>query len=103
MRSIHRTDPGQLRLVTPDAAAPVAPAARAPASRPRPRRGGGRNLRMAERLDGVAAQAERDAMDAVIAGADALARDALERAAAARKAARILRAGPGGVRDLLAS
>ncbi len=63
----------------------------------------GRNERMAERLDRIAVQAERDAADAVMAHDDVVARDMLERASSARKAASLLRAGPAGVRDLLAS
>jgi hypothetical protein len=63
----------------------------------------GRNERMAERLDVIAAQAQRDAVQAVMAHDDITARDMLDRASAARKAASLLRAGPSGVRDLLAS
>lgn len=63
----------------------------------------GRNERMAERLDGIATQAQRDAAEAVMAHDDVTAREMLDRASAARKAASLLRAGPSGVRDLMAS
>ncbi len=66
---------------------------------PRP----GRNLRMAERLDGIAIEAQRDAAEAVMAHDEVSAREALERASAARRAAALLRAGPSGVQDLMAS
>ena len=72
-------------------------------TRRRPRTRMGRNERMAERLDMIAIQADRDAAAAVMAHDDMTARDMLERAGAARKAASLLRAGPSGVRDLLAS
>jgi len=58
---------------------------------------------MAERLDRIALQAERDAGAAVMAHDDVTAREMLERARAARKAASLLRAGPSRVRELLAS
>ena len=58
---------------------------------------------MALRLDDIAIQSERDAAAAVMAHDDVTARELLERAGAARKAASLLRAGPTGVRDLLAS
>lgn len=100
----HTTQPqggAQLTLVsTPD----VVPEKIAPAAvRRRPRTRMGRNQRMAERLDMIAIQAERDAAAAVMAHDDVTAREMLERSQAARKAASLLRAGPSGVRDLLAS
>lgn len=58
---------------------------------------------MAERLDGIAIEAQRDAAEAVMAHDEVSAREALERASAARRAAALLRAGPGGVQDLMAS
>jgi hypothetical protein len=81
----------------------VAPAGEAQSVRRRPRTRMGRNERMAERLDGIALQAQRDAAAAVMAHDDVTAREMLDRASAARKAASLLRAGPSGVRDLLAS
>lgn len=90
----------QLRLIsTPDEPREVAtPTVR----RPRASRQG-RNLRMAERLDQIAIDAQHDAAAAVMAHDDVSAREYLDRASAARKAAALLRAGPSGVRDLLAS
>ena len=91
----------QLTLVsTPE----VVPEKITPAAvRRRPRTRMGRNQRMAERLDMIAIQADRDAAAAVMAHDDVTAREMLERSQAARKAASLLRAGPSGVRDLLAS
>ena len=90
----------QLRLITtPDDMREVSAP---PARRPRPSRRG-RNLRMAERLDQIAIEAQRDAAQAVMAPDDVTAREDLDRASAARKAAALLRAGPSGVRELLAS
>lgn len=63
----------------------------------------GRNERMAERLDAVAVHAQHEAAAAVMAHDDITAREMLDRASAARRAASLLRAGPAGVRDLLAS
>jgi hypothetical protein len=96
----QREGSAQLTLISSPEAAPVA-VARPHRQRPRTRMG--RNERMAERLDGIAAQAQRDAAEAVMAHDDVTARDMLDRASAARKAASLLRAGPSGVRDLLAS
>ena len=96
----HAGKATQLTLVgTPEPAATPAPAA----SRRRPRGRLGRNERMALRLDDIAIQSERDAAAAVMAHDDVTARELLERAGAARKAASLLRAGPTGVRNLLAS
>ena len=96
----HAGKATQLTLVgTPEPVATPAPAA----SRRRPRGRLGRNERMALRLDDIAVQSERDAAAAVMAHDDVTARELLERAGAARKAASLLRAGPTGVRDLLAS
>ncbi len=90
----------QLRLITtPDEAHEVVhPTPR----RPRASRQG-RNLRMAERLDQIAIETQRNAAEAVMAHDDISAREFLDRASAARKAAALLRAGPSGVRDLMAS
>lgn len=104
MRSPHHDKQAgratQLTLVsTPEPVTTSAPAA----SRRRPRGRLGRNERMALRLDDIAVQSERDAAAAVMAHDDVTARELLERAGAARKAASLLRAGPTGVRDLLAS
>ena len=105
MRSPHHTKQAaraaQLTLVSSPEVVPekIAPAAQ----RRRPRTRMGRNERMAERLDLIAIQAERDAAAAVMAHDDVTAREMLARAQAARKAASLLRAGPGGVRELLAS
>jgi hypothetical protein len=63
----------------------------------------GRNARMAERLDRIADQAERDAVASRRAGDAVAARAARDRAADARRAAALLRAGPAGVGKLLAS
>lgn len=90
----------QLRLIsTPDEPRAVTTSA---VRRPRTSRQG-RNLRMAERLDQIAIDAQHDAAAAVMAHDDVSAREFLDRASAARKAAALLRAGPAGVRDLLAS
>lgn len=101
---LHTTQAGratQLTLVsTPEVVPETIPST---AHRRRPRTRMGRNERMAGRLDTIATQAERDAAAAVMANDDVTARDMLERAKAARKAASLLRAGPSGVRDLLAS
>jgi hypothetical protein len=58
---------------------------------------------MAIRVDAVADALEREARSHRRQGNPAAARAALERAAAARRAAAILRAGPTGVRGLMAS
>ncbi len=105
MRSPHHAKPPtgatQLTLVGAPEAPP--PHIVRTGARRRPRARLGRNDRMAERLDMVAIQAERDAAAAVMAHDDVTAREMLERAQAARRAASLLRAGPSGVRDLLAS
>lgn len=97
----QREGAAQLTLISTPNTEPgtIAPA---PARR-RPRTRMGRNERMAERLDAIAVQAQRDAAQAVMAHDDVTAREMLDRASAARKAASLLRAGPSGVRDLLAS
>ncbi len=58
---------------------------------------------MAERLDRIAEEAEREAVHARRAGDTIGARAARDRAADARRAAALLRAGPAGVGKLLAS
>ncbi|MEI7520270.1 MAG: hypothetical protein ACOYL4_08605 [Miltoncostaeaceae bacterium] len=103
MRSHHHSKrpagAAQLRLITtPDDTREVM----SPVRRPRASRAG-RNLRMAERLDQIAIDAQREAAEAVMAHDDVSARELLDRASAARRAAALLRAGPSGVRDLLAS
>lgn len=105
MRSPHHTKHSQggaqLTLVSTP---PVAQETITPAAvRRRPRTRMGRNERMAQRLDAIAIQADRDAAAAVMAHDDVTAREMLERSKAARRAASLLRAGPSGVRDLLAS
>lgn len=66
-------------------------------------RGGGRNSRMAQRLDVLAAAAEREARAARRDGDAVSARRAEERARDARRAAAMLRAGPRGVGKIIAS
>jgi len=66
-------------------------------------RGGGRNSRMAQRLDVLAAAAEREARAARRDGDAVSARRATERAHDARRAAAMLRAGPAGVGKIMAS
>ncbi len=96
----QRGGSAQLTLIS----SPGAPHdAAAQSTRRRPRTRMGRNERMAERLDVIALEAQRDAAAAVMAHDDVTAREMLDRASAARKAASLLRAGPSGVRDLLAS
>jgi hypothetical protein len=58
---------------------------------------------MAERLDRAAQAADREARYATSRGDHTGARIAADRAADARRAARLLRAGPTGIRELLAS
>jgi hypothetical protein len=105
MRSpLHTKQAGRATQLTLVSTPEVVKDAIAPAAvRRRPRARMGRNERMADRLDTIAIQAERDAADAVMAHDDVTARELLERAQAARRAASLLRAGPSGVRDLLAS
>ena len=73
--------------------------------RPRPRRhrppaGGGRP-RMIDRLEGLAEAAEREARACRRAGDMMNYRAARDRAVGARRAAQLLRAGPGGIASLL--
>ncbi len=63
----------------------------------------GKNLRMAQRLDVLAARAAREAAAARRSGDHVTARQAAERARDARRAAALLRAGPAGVGRILAS
>jgi hypothetical protein len=103
MRSGETT--GQL-LLFPDGAARAARTPSAPRTGATPRQRParlGRNARMAERLDRIADEAEREAVYSRRAGDAVGARAALDRAADARKAAALLRAGPAGVGKLLAS
>jgi hypothetical protein len=66
---------------------------------PRP----GRNARMATRLEALAEAALQEAAAARDQGDAVTARAAEERAAGARRAAALLRAGPGHVSEVLAS
>jgi hypothetical protein len=66
----------------------------------RPRRRS-RSARMAQRLDDLAVAAEREVIEARRAGDAVSARAARDRAAGARRAAELLRAGPAGVADVL--
>lgn len=66
--------------------------------RPRP---ASRSARMAERLDALAAAAEREALEHRRAGDAVGARAAWDRASGARRAAELLRAGPAGVAEVL--
>jgi len=85
----------QLALFTGPGAAPPARGGRQPRL--------GRNARMALRLEELAADADREAEECRRAG-DALGRRrAQERARDARRSAHVLRTGPRGVADLLAS
>lgn len=78
------------------------PAERRPAARRRPgSRAPTRSERMAERLDALAAAAERRARAARRAGDMLEARAAEDEARGARRAAEIVRAGPGRVAEVL--
>lgn len=70
-------------------------------ARRRGSRGATGRLRMIERLDGLADQAEREAREFRRAGDLMRARAARDRAAGARRAAQILRAGPDGVAQII--
>ncbi len=83
---------GQL-ILFPGAARPGRPP-----ERPRRR---SRSARMAQRLDDLAVAAEREAIEARRAGDPVSARAARDRAAGARRAAELLRAGPAGVADVM--
>ena len=63
----------------------------------------GRNARMALRLEELAAEADREAEECRRAGDLLGQRRARERARDARRSAHVLRTGPRGVADLLAS
>ena len=91
MRSGRRSQ-AQLTLVPP-------PAQASGSRPPRP----GRNVRMAARLEALAEAALAEAAAARMAGDTVSAREAEDRAAGTRRAAAILRAGPGHVGDVLAS
>lgn len=93
---MNRSDPDAGQLFLFPGALAEAPAR--PAARPgQP----GRSARMAERLDELAAAAEREAYEHRRAGDRIGARAARDRAAGARRAAELLRAGPTGVADVL--
>ena len=95
MRSTRK--PSQLALtLVPGGARPIAPSARR-----RPTEG--RNARIAAQMDRQARAAAAAAAEARERGDLTAARIAEDRAAGAARAAAILRAGPQGVRDLLAS
>jgi hypothetical protein len=93
MRSLAQ---GQL-LLFPGAGAPRR---QARAGGPRPRRAD-RRARMAERLDELAALAEREAAECRRAHDMVGARAARDRALGARRAAELLRAGPAGVAEVM--
>jgi hypothetical protein len=76
------------------------PGAARPARRERPARRS-RSARKAQQLDELAVAAEREAIEARRSGDPVSARAARDRAAGARRAAELLRAGPGGVADVL--
>jgi hypothetical protein len=89
----------QLLLFT----APTRPAERPRIRRRRTERPGGGRPRMVARLESLAEAAEREARDCRRAGDMIGARAARDRAVGARRAAEILRAGPGGVATILNS
>jgi hypothetical protein len=88
---------GQL-ILFPGATAGAVAASPGRRRRPRP---ASRSARMAERLDALAAAAEREAAESRRAGDSMGARAAGDRASGARRAAELLRAGPAGVADVL--
>jgi hypothetical protein len=95
MRSTRK--PGQLSLtLVPGGARPTSPSARRRTTE-------GRNARIAAQMDRQARAAAAAAAEARERGDLTAARIAEDRAAGAARAAAILRAGPQGVRDLLAS
>lgn len=98
MRSPHASGtPGQL-ILFPGAEAPAGGAA--PGARPR-RRATTAAARKAERLDQMARAAEREMAESYRAGDMPGAHAARDRALGARRAAALLRAGPGGVANVL--
>jgi hypothetical protein len=96
---MNRRPSGGGQLILFPGAAP-SPGAASPGRRRRPRPAS-RSARMAERLDALAAAAEREAAEHRRAGDAIGARAAGDRAAGARRAAELLRAGPAGVADVL--
>jgi hypothetical protein len=100
-------DPGGQLILFPTARAGSARRAGEPPARGQDRPGGrgprSRNARMAARMDLLARDAAREAAMCRRAGDVAGAREAGDRAAGARRAAALLRAGPGGVGEVLAS
>ncbi len=103
MRSITPPDgEGQL-ILFPGAEALTRPSATGPrGGAPRRRRlPASRSARMAERLDDLAAAAEREMAESHRAGDMMGASAARDRALGARRAAELLRAGPRGVADVL--
>ena len=100
MRSITSAgSQGQL-ILFPGAEAASAPEGRRSAPRAR-RRALGPSARKAERLDQMAAAAEREMAESYRAGDMPGAHAARDRALGARRAAELLRAGPRGVADVL--
>lgn len=61
----------------------------------------GRNARIADRTERIARSAAEEAREHLRAGDAAGAREAWDRATAARRAAHVLRVGPSGVRQVL--
>jgi hypothetical protein len=61
----------------------------------------GRNARLAERTQRIAEAASNEARERLRAGDAVGAREAFERATAAKRAAKMLREGPGAVREVL--
>ena len=90
-----------MRSTTPQAQLILFPGAEArpstPARPPRP----SRVERKAAQLDRIAEEAERELKESFRAGDAVSARAAHDRARGARRAAQILRAGPGGVAEVL--
>ena len=102
MRSTTTPDTqGQLILFPGAETAGAAPARRRPPPPGRRRRPASRSARMAERLDELAAAAEREMAESHRAGDVPGASAARERALGARRAAELLRAGPRGVAEVL--
>lgn len=90
-----------MRSITPQAQLILFPGADPrPASATRPPRPT-RTQRKAEQLDRIAEEAERELAESFRTGDAVSARAAHDRARGARRAAQILRAGPGGVAEVL--
>jgi hypothetical protein len=89
-----------MRSASPQGQLILFPGGGRPARRARPPRRS-RTARKAQQLDELAVAAEREAIEARRAGDPVSARAARDRAAGARRAAELLRAGPSGVADVL--